>query len=252
MRHLDLLLMRHPHLRSIDYQRLVQRVKEDPAAHWDELVEACAPVVLTAAERLAREVGNQKAVAEQATVQVFEKLAEDDFALLRAYVGYGKFPSELVRLTQLTPVLSEARRDREYPAISAEAPIVDPDFEVPALDDRYVHLLEKEGGRFVTAVHRVIHVLHRRDRLMLGLRFEQGLTCHELDQVFRIGSPARVASILDRLLDQIQPLVAVSEAWELERSQRHALAHRVLFEIFSGSSLESDEQKATSPALQHR
>ena len=49
MRHLDLLLMRHPHLRSIDYQRLVQTVKEDPSAHWDEFVEACAPIVLTAA-----------------------------------------------------------------------------------------------------------------------------------------------------------------------------------------------------------
>ena len=46
MRHFDLLLMRHPHLRAIDYQRLVQRVKEDPAAHWNELVEACAPIVL--------------------------------------------------------------------------------------------------------------------------------------------------------------------------------------------------------------
>ena len=53
MRHFDLLLMRHPHLRSIDYQRLVQRVKNDPAAHWDEFVAACAPVVLTAALRLA-------------------------------------------------------------------------------------------------------------------------------------------------------------------------------------------------------
>jgi hypothetical protein len=252
MRHLDLLLMRHPHLRSIDYQRLVQRVKEDPSAHWDELVEACAPIVLTAAERLARQVGNQKAVAEQATVQVFQRLADDDFALLRAYVGYGKFPSELVRLTQQAPVLAEARRAREYPEVSPLRPIVDPDFEVPALEEVYVALLEREGGRFVTAVRRVVHVLHRRDRLLLGLRFEQGLTCRELDHVFRIGSPERVAGILDRLLDQIQPLVAVAKAWELDGAQRHALAHRILFEIFSEGSLESDDDKITSPALQHR
>ena len=132
------------------------------------------------------------------------------------------------------------------------APIVDADFEVPALEDGYVHLLEKEGGRFVTAVRRVVHVLHRRDRLMLGLRFEQGLTCRELDQVFRIGSPERVAGILDRLLAQIQPLVAVAEAWELDDAQRHALAHRVLFEIFASGSLESDEGHTHAPALQHR
>ena len=105
MRHFDLLLMRHPHLRSIDYQRLVQRVKEDPAAHWDELVEACAPIVLTAALWLARDIGNAEAVAEQATVQVFHALAANDYALVRSYIGYGKFSSELVRLTQQAPVL---------------------------------------------------------------------------------------------------------------------------------------------------
>jgi len=160
MRHFDLLLMRHPHLRSIDYQRLVQRVKTDPPAHWDEFVEACAPIVLTAALRMARPVGNVKALAEQATVQVFQMLAENNYALIRAYVGYGKFPSELVRLTQLVPALAEPRQGREFPALSGEMAIEDDDAPVPALDACYVELLEKEGDRFVTAVRRVVQVLH--------------------------------------------------------------------------------------------
>jgi hypothetical protein len=252
MRHIDLLLMRHPHLRSVDYQRLVQRVKEDPAAHWDEFVDACAPVVLTAALRLARTVGNAEAVAHQATVQVFQKLASNNYALVRSYIGYGKFPSELVRLTQQAPVLAEARVSREFPELDGTSPIEDPDAPVPSLEAKYVSLLEQEGEKFVEAVRRVIRILHRQDRLMLGLRYEQGLHCRELDQLFRLGSPERVAGILDRLIEQIQPIVAVAEAWQLEGAQRHALARRVLFGIFSEGSLETDEDAATAPALQHR
>lgn len=252
MRHLDLLLMRHPHLRSIDFQRLVQRVKEDPAAHWDEFVEACAPVVLTAARRLARNVGNAEAVADQATVQVFTALAAGNFKLIREYIGYGKFPSELVRLTQQAPVLAEARASREFPELDGTAAIDDTDAPVPALDAKYVGLLEQEGDKFVEAVRRVVHVLHRRDRMMLGFRYEQGLTVRELDQIFMLGTPERVASILDRLIGQIQPIVAVAAAWELDEAQRHALARRVLYRIFSEGSLESDEDAATAPALQHR
>lgn len=252
MRHLDLLLMRHPHLRTIDYQRLVQKVKEDPAKHWNEFVEACAPIVLTTALRLARRVGNAHAVADQATVEVFARLAAGDFALIRSYVGYGKFPSELVRLTQLAPALAEARRTREYPALDGASPIEDAQAPVPTLDPRYVDLLDKEGERFVQAVRRVVVILHRRDRLLLGLRYEQGLTVAELDQIFRLGSGARVAGILDRLLDNIQPLTAVAEAWQLDNAQRHALARRVLFRIFSEGSMESDENAEAAPALQHR
>ena len=251
MRHFDLLLMRHPHLRSIDYQRLVQRVKTDPSAHWDELVEACTPIVLTAALRMAQPVGNAKALAEQATVQVFQMLAENDYELIRSYVGYGKFPSELVRLTQLAPALAEPRQGREFPGLSGDAAIEDRDAPVPALDARYVELFEKEGSPFVTAVRRVVQVLHRRDRLMLGLRFEQGLSVRELDQIFRLGTPERVAGILDRLVSSIQPIDAVASAWELDDAQRHALARRVLFQVFSEGSLESDEDRTTSPALQH-
>jgi hypothetical protein len=251
MRHFDLLLLRHPHLRAVDYQRLVQRVKTDPVAHWDEFVEACAPVIFTAATRLARNVGNVRAVAEEATVQVFQKLAADDFALIRSYIGYGKFPSELVRLTQLAPALAGPRQDREYPALDGTAPIEDADAPVPALEPRYVELLEKEGDRFVAAVKRVVRIFHRQDRLMLGLRYEQGLTARELDEVFRIGSPERVARILDRLVDRIQPVVAVASAWELDGAQRHALARRVLFRIFGEGSLESDDDVEAAPALQH-
>ena len=252
MRHFDLLLMRHPHLRSVDYQRLLQRVKKDPAAHWDELVEACAPIVLTAALRLARDVGNAKAVAHEATVQVFGTLAANDYALIRSYIGYGKFSSELVRLTQQAPALAEARRGREFPELDGTSAIADPDAPVPTLEDRFVSLLEQEGEKFTQAVRRVVTVLHRHDRLMLGLRYEQALHVRELDQLFRLGSPERVAGILDRLIGQIQPIVAVASAWELDDAQRHALARRVLYTVFSSGSLESDENVASAPALQHR
>ena len=250
MRHFDLLLMRHPHLRSIDYQRLVQRVKEDPAGHWDEFVQACAPIVLTAATRLARGIGSSRALAEQATVEVFKQLATNDYELIRSYIGYGKFPSELVRLTQLTPALAGPRQEREFPQPGAG--IEDPDSPVPALDQSYLSLLEKEGQEFTQAVRRAVSVLHRRDRLMLAMRYEQGLTTAELDQVFRLGSAKRVAGILDRLIAQVQPIVAVAKAWELDDVQRHALARHVLPEVFAAGSMETDEELTTSPALQHR
>ena len=252
MRHLDVLLLRHPHLRHIDYQRLVQKVKEDPRAHWDELVEASAPIVYTAARRLARGLGNVDALAEEATRQVFETLRRDDFALIRSYVGYGKWPSELVRLTQLTPALSELRREREYPDLDLSRPVADPDQEIPVLEQRYADLLEKEGERFFTAMRRVIGVLHRRDRLMLGFRYEQGLTLRELDQIFRLGTPERVGRLLDRLLGYLQPLRAVGDAWEMPHEQRHALLRVVVVRLYGETSMETDEEKHVAPALQGR
>lgn len=252
MRHFDVLLLRHPHLRNIDYQRLLQRVKTDPPAHWDELVEASAPIVHTAALRLASRLGNAPSVAEAALQQVFEQIRRDDFAIVRAYVGYGKWPSELVRLTQLAPALRDARREREFPEQSLDRPIADPDQSVPVLEPRFAALLEQEGEKFFVAMRRVIRVLHRRDRLMLGFRYEQGLSLRELDQIFRLGTPERVGKLLDRLLGYLQPIRAVGDAWEMPHEQRHALLRVVVHRLYSESSMETEEDRTIAPALQAR
>lgn len=252
MRHFDVLLLRHPHLRHIDYQRLVQRVKEDPRAHWDELVEASAPIVHTAALRLAHGHGNAESIADAATLQVFEELRRDDFARVRSYVGYGKWPSELVRLTQLAPALAQVRSGREFPPLDAGTAVADPDQPIPALDPRFASLLEQEGERFFVAMRRVLAVLHRRDRLMLGFRYEQGLTLRELDQIFRLGTPERVGKLLDRLLGYLQPIRAVGDAWEMPHDQRHALLRLCVVRIYGESSMETDEDRALAPALQGR
>lgn len=252
MRHLDVLLLRHPRLRHIDYQRLVQRVKEDPRAHWAELVEASAPIVYTAALRLCRDLGQKESLAEEATVQTFQALARHDYAIVRRYVGYGKWPSLLVRTLQETEALREARRTREYPPVDPALPIEDPDQTVPVLEPEYADLLEKEGDRFFVAMRRVISVLHRRDRLMLGFRYEQGLTLRELDQIFRLGTPERVGKLLDRLLGYLQPIRAVGDAWNMPHEQRHALLRVVVQKLYDQHSMETPEDRATGPALQHR
>ena len=252
MRHLDLLIMRHPRLRHVDYQRLVQRVKLDPPAHWDEFVEATIPIVHAMAQRLARGAGQRDAVAEEATRQVYEALKADDFAVIRDYVGYGRFPSQLVRMLMKTEALSEGRRAREYPPVDPALPIEDDDQPVPVLEARYAELLEKEGERFFVAMKRVIGALHRRDRLMLGFRYEQGLTLRELDQLFRLGTPQRVGTLLDRLLGYLQPIRAVGDAWDMPHEQRHALLRVVVHELFGKASMETDEDRSTGPALQHR
>ncbi len=252
MRHIDLLILRHPKLRHVDYQRLVLRCQEDPRAHWNELVEASAPIVHTAAVRMAEAVGLPRTAADDATREVFEALAAHDFALIRQFVGYGKWTSELVRLTQKTPTLAAARAEREYPTIDLAHPLADPDSPVPVLDPRYAALLEKEGERFFVAMKKVLHVLHRRDRLLLAYRYEQGLTLRELDQIFRLGSPERVESLLDRLLGYLQPIRAVGDAWEMPHEQRHALLRLVVHRTFGAGSMETDEEQPAAPALQHR
>lgn len=252
MRHLDLLILRHPRLRNVDYQRLVQRAKEDPAAHWDELVDASAPIVHSMAQRMADHLGNRDALAEEATVQTFEAIAREDFAVVREYVGYGKWASQLVRILQNTPVMSEARRAREYPPVDPAIALDDPDQPVPVLEPKYAELLEKEGERFFVAMKRVIAVLHRRDRLMLGFRYEQGLTLREIDQIFRVGTPERVGKLLDRLLGYLQPIRAVGDAWEMPHEQRHALLRVVVHRLFGEGTMETDEDRSSGPALQHR
>lgn len=252
MRHLDLLLIRHPKLRDVDYQRLVQLTKTDPRAHWDELVEASAPIVYNAALRLARKLGNPKGIADEATRQVFEAIARDNFAILQAYVGYGKWTSELVRLTQLTPALAEARAERDFAEVDLSAPLEDEDQTIPVLEPKFADLLDKEGARFVEAMRKVIGVLHRRDRLLLGFRYERGLTLRELDQIFLLGSPERVKSLLDRMLGNIQPLRAVGDAWQMPHEQRHALLRVIVHQLYQAGSMESDQLRAEAPALQHR
>lgn len=244
--------MRHPRLRHVDYQRLVQRVKQDPAAHWDEFVEATCPIVHAMALRLAHGAGHRDAVAEEATRQVFEALADDDYAVIRAYVGYGKFPSQLVRMLMKTEALQKGRHGREYPTVDLARPIEDDDQTIPVLEARYAELLEQEGERFFKAMARVIGVLHRRDRLMLGFRYEQGLTLRELDMIFRLGTPERVGNLLDRLLGILQPLRAVGDAWEMPHEQRHALLRVVVHKLYGEGSMETDEDRAAGPALQHR
>jgi hypothetical protein len=252
MRHLDVLLIRHPHLRNVDFQRLVQRCKEDPRAHWDELVEASAPIVYTAALRLAEPFGHSKSVAEEATAQVFERIADDDFAVIRDYVGYGKWQSQLVRMAQQVPAIADIRGLREQPALDPAQTLEDPDTPIPPLEPRYADLLDKEGDRFFDAMRQVIAVLHRQDRLMLGLRYEQGLTLRELDQVFRLGTPERVGSLLDRLLGYLQPLRALGDAWEMPHAQRHALLRLVVCRLYAAHSMETPADRPAAPALQHQ
>jgi hypothetical protein len=252
MRHLDLLVVRHPRLRKIDYQRLIQRAKADPAAHWNEIVETSAPIVYTMALRFASHLGNSEALAEEATKQVFDRIRRNDFAILRDYVGYGKWTTLLVRLTQRAPALAELRREREHPVGHAGQALEDADGPIPSLEPRYADLLAQEGDRFFTAMRRVLGTCHRRDRLMLGFRYEQGLTLRELDQIFRLGTPQRVAALLDRLLGSLQPIRAVADAWSMPIAQRHALLRVVVQRLYATESMETDETKPIAPALQSR
>jgi hypothetical protein len=86
---------------------------------------------------------------------------------------------------------------------------------------------------------------------MLSLRFEQGLTLAQLDQIFRIGSAHRVGSILERLADSLQPLRAVCQAWNVTPDQKHAILGEVVRKIFE-QSMESSEERPSAPALQHQ
>jgi hypothetical protein len=249
MRHLDLLLMRHPHLRDIDYQQLAQRTKTDPEALWGEFVEACAPIVYTMALRLSEHAPHAQSRAEEATRQVFETLRDDDFQALRDYVGYGKLPTLLARLTHLSAAVQEVTED---PTPDPSQRLDDPDGAIEVLEPQYAELLGKEGEPFLRAMEQVVSLLHRDDRLLLALRYEQELTLAEVDQLLRLGSPARVGSLLERVVAKLQPLSAVVDAWELSPEQRQALTRVVLARIFSRGSLATPEEAAVAPATQGR
>lgn len=253
MRHIVRLIQEDPALRSTDFERLVQRAKEDPRAHWDELVRASAPIVFTMAERLSAHLPEGGSVAEEVTRQVFERIADDDFAIVRGHVGFGKWTSLLLRLTEQTPLLSQRRREREWPALAEEGPVEielnDRDGSIPALEPRIQDLCEKEGGRFLDSMWKALRTLHRLDRLLLAMRYEQGLSLAELDLIFRLGTPERVASLLARTRNSLQPFVAVREAWNLPTEQEEALLRHVLGQIFRAHSLATHEHASPAPAV---
>lgn len=235
MQHLDLLIRRHPELRKVDYQRLIQRAKEDPAAHWEELVESCAPIVYAMAQRLAGGQLHRDAVAEEVTHELFESLKADDYARIRNYVGYGKWPSLLLEWTSECESLSDP--DGE-------------DSDLPELDERSARLVEEEGPRFVGHMARNVGKLHRRDQLLLGMRYEQKLSLSELEHLFRLGSPERIQTLLDRIASTLQPLTAVSDAWQLDDEQQEAVLAYAIEKMFATGQLKSDDSVAE--AVQHK
>lgn len=253
MKHIQRLIQEDPQLRHVDYQRLVQKAKGDPDAHWEELVRVSAPIVYTAAARLADHLPEGASVAEEATRQVFASLVNDDYAILRSYVGYGKWPSLLVRLTEQCPLLSERRRDREYPettdATRPPVALSDPDGAIGGLDPQIEELCEKEGERFLEALRKALKIMHRRDRLMMAMRYEQGLTLVELDQIFRLGSPERVASLLKRIRHSLQPFAAVASAWNLAEEQEEPLLRFTLGRILREHTLATVNEDKLAPAV---
>lgn len=253
MKHIQRLIQEDPQLRHVDYQLLVQKAKGDPDAYWEELVRASAPLVYTTAWRLAEHLPEGASVAEEVTRQVFEAIVDDDYATLRAYVGYGQWPSLLVRLCEQSPLLRERRQDREYPELPREGrpPIVlqDKDGPIGELSPEIEELCEKEGAPFLEALRKSLKILHRRDRLMLAMRYEQGLALAELDQLFRVGSPDRVASLLKRVRHSLQPFTAVAEAWKLPEDQEEPLMRFTLGRILREHSLATVDEEKLAPAV---
>ncbi len=253
MRHIDRLIQEDPKLRQTDYQRLVQKAKQDPRAHWAELVRVSAPVVYTMAERLGAHLPEGGSVTEEVTRQVFERIADDDFAIVRNYVGFGKWTSLLLRLTQESPLLAQRRQDREWPQLVEEGPVQvildDREGSIPELLPKLRDLCDQEGERFLQALRKALRTFHRRDRLLLGMRYEQGLSLKELDMIFRLGTPERVASLLARLRDSLQPFTAVREAWEIPGEQEEALLRYTLGQLFRARSLATHEHAPQAPAV---
>jgi hypothetical protein len=242
MQHLDRLIRQHPSLRDVDYQRLVQKAQSDPTAHWSELVRASAPIAYSMALRLAGDRPDSAAVAERATFELFAAIRADDFARLREVVGYGRWPSLLVRWLRATP------------ALAALATTTQPDVEapIPAVDEAVARVLAAEGERFIDHMHRVLRSLHPHDRLLLAMRYERGLTLREIDQLFRLGTPPRVASLLRRLEDSLQPIQAVGASARLDAEQRRALLAQVVRKIFATSDMQSEVSRASAVASLQR
>jgi hypothetical protein len=246
MRHIDRLIQEDPKLRDTDFQRLAQQAKANPQRDFGRLVQVSAPVVFTMAERLSAHSPERGSVAEEVTRQVFARLADDGFAAIRAYVGFGRWTSLLLRWTQTAPLLAKRRQMREMPPLADEGPVdvtlQDPDGPIGELDPAVRDLCEKEGQRFLDALWKAMRTLHRRDRLLLAMRYEQGLRLVELDMLFRLGTPTRVASLLARLRGSLQPLRAVREAWKLAPQQEEALMRFTLGQILRTRSLETHKQ----------
>jgi len=253
MKHIKRLIQEDPQLRHVDYQLLVQKAKGDPDAHWEELVRASAPIVYTAAWRLADHLPEGASVAEEVTRQVFDAIVDDDYAILRAYVGYGQWPSLLVRLCEESPLLSERRHEREYPELPQEGrppiALIDPDGPIGELDPEIEEFCDKEGPRFLDALRKSMKIMHRRDRLLLAMRYEQGLTLAELDQLFRLGSPQRVAALLKRIRQNLQPFSAVAVAWNLDEEQEEPLLRFTLGRILRAHSMATVDEDKLAPAV---
>jgi hypothetical protein len=242
MQHLDRLIRQHPKLRAVDFQRLLLRMRSQPEAHWPELVRGSAPLAYSMALRLVGDRPEGAALAERATFELFSLLRADDFARLRSVVGFGRWPSLLLRWLRETSALAD------LPALA----VPDREDPIPQPDEKVLRTLTAEGERLFEHMRRVLRALHRRDRLLLTLRYEQQLTMGEIEQIFRLGSPARVSSLLGRLEATLQPVRAVAEASQLDDTQRRALLAELVRRIFAATDMQSDEHRATALATAHR
>ena len=193
----------------------------DPAARdatWKTFVETHSRLLLHAARRVCRDYD----ATMDAYAYVLEQLRQDDYRRLRAYVSdvRSEFSAWLVVVARRLCLDHLRRRygrpqnpgpeSREARAVRRNlVDLLADEFDVSAVADTTAdpesHLRSRE---LILAVKSALDDLQPRERLVLTLRFEHGLSAREIGQVMGFASPFHVYRLLNGLLRGLRTALA--------------------------------------------
>lgn len=167
----DLAALERRH-RALAFADLRRGVLAGDDEAWQRLVEKYSRFVYTVALKLLAGAADREELASRVYARVFERIAERRFRLLWRFQGRCRFTSYLFRVVQSEKKAVFADRGS---VLRAESPK-----EHERADERPTEhpLLDAEALR--QAVARALERLTSTDRLVLVLRFRDGLTLREI------------------------------------------------------------------------
>jgi RNA polymerase sigma-70 factor (ECF subfamily) len=189
---------------------LVRACVAGDAAAWRRFVDRYGALVTALSRRmLARRTGSaQDSDVEEVASEVFLALVRGDARLLRRYRPEFRLTTYLGVICR-TEVGKHLRRRNRTPAPGGEAVEARDD---PAAPQPLAEVARRERDAAVTGLLRVLQTLPERDRLLLSLRFVDGLDYGAIAEVLRVHRES-VGQLLHRAKARLARKVPELRQW---------------------------------------
>ncbi len=194
---------RHKDLSFLDVRNIL--LKDEPSG-WSIFVDKYSRFVYTVALKLIGPTSDAEELAHEIYYEVFEKLHENDFRIIKGFKGKAEFQTYLFRIVQTikSKVLRNLKKHHEKLDFvdftdQAFSKIASHEEWSRAVDWSFISVEEIRKPVLDT-----VGELNARERLMLRLRFQKGLKLREIADLMNLPDTNKAAYELRKILDKFK------------------------------------------------